>query len=683
MAAARYRCDFYSDQGKQYRIDVWDEDFTGSVTEFTCSATGFTLNYQGQGDERDGNIKASECSVQALVPDSAFETMITEILQADEGRFKILIYNGFSTDFADIFWIGDILNDLGDLEDLYYPYQYDLKATDGIGKAKDIMVNDSSWITTNNAYQFPVILAKCLSQIQSNIGSNGIYASNETFLRTTGIWYEPSMNGGSITTSVDPWNFSQIHESAFYTRDNVGDVQYMSVMDALDKITKAWGARLYYSNGMWHVDQITALAATTVKTHYYKIDGTAISGTAYADVDYRKTEGTAVARLAGHKYNYFQGLKKTEVDYDHQQTGQLLPTPFNEDTYYNLGTYTYDASNYTYQFHIFDIWGQLGFNGATGSNVYAQGVTAHFKVYFRCTNASGDVYYAKQANASTGPAVNFCQWGAANTVETVDYTIDILGNNILNTQYNLVVQMPSLTSTVHGEISVKWDLVNIYHPLASGLQGSTVATANWNVAMLGGTCSICYLVLYTSGGTLTSGTCRYSVTNNQNKKIHTFETPLFGDSFVTSSDGGSSYLKVYNGSSWEFADSWQVSGGSAMPFTQLLCWDFIRGQKTAKIKRMGSYMVKSGQTFLFENSLIIDSIYYVFNGGNLVAGIDQWDGEWFEVSLDSTNLTTGSANLNVNNNGNNNGGGPSNNNTNTSNNSGRINDIVPTGFGHR
>ena len=89
------------------------------------------------------------------------------------------------------------------------------------------------------------------------------------------------------------------------------------------------------------------------------------------------------------------------------------------------------------------------------------------------------------------------------------------------------------------------------------------------------------------------------------------------------------------------------------------------------------------QTFLFENSLIIDSVYYVFNGGNLVAGIDQWDGEWFEVSLDSTNLTTGSANLNVNNNGNNNGGGPSNNNTNTSNNSGRINDIVPTGFGHR
>ena len=686
MAAARYRCDFRSDQGIYWRVDIWDEDFSGSVTEFTAEGEGFSIDYQGQGDKRDGNIKASSCKVPVLIQDSSFETMLTDILTSDEGRFKLIIYKGsgsYTDSFANVFWIGDVLNDLGDLQDTYYPYAYEIAATDGIGKAKDIRVNDSSWISSGTEYQFPVVLAKCLAQIQSNIGSNGIYASNETFLRMTSIWYEPSMNGGTINTSVDPWDFTKLHESAFYKIDNDGAKEYIPIFDAIDKITKAWGARIYFSNGMWHVDQISALAAASTKTHYYKIDGTIISGgagTAYLDKDYRKTEGTDVKRLAGQTYNYFIGLKQAMVDYAHDYSGQLLPVPFTTATAYNLGTFTYDATGtYTSQWHILDLWGFANYTGSS-SQTYANGVSILYKITFTCTNSSGDVYYAHM-QSTTGSPFGQATWGAANSAEYIYLTADYLGTNLQSNQWNMVLNLPPLTSTITGEIAIRWDVVGI----TDLITGGSLATAGWNIGFLNSNTSCSFLVL-DSSGTINSGKIRYKVNNTDgsgnlvNKTIHKFSEPIFGDAFIPASDGGASYLKVYNGSAWEMSNSWTVAGGSAMPFNQLLCWDFIRGQKNAVQKRMGSYFVPATKDFLFENSLVIDSDYYVFNGGTYSAGMDQWDGEWFMVSLSATNLSTANTNLAVtgwsNPNGNNQAG-----NTNSSNNSHRIdNRIEEDGF---
>ena len=686
MAAARYKCEFRSDQGVYWRVDIWDEDFSGSVTEFIAQGEGFAIDYQGQGNKRDGNIKASSCKVPVLIQDAAFETMLTDILTSDEGRFKIIIYKGsgsYTDSFSNVFWIGDVLNDLGDLQDTYYPYEYEITATDGLGKAQDIRVNDSSWITGGNDYQFPVVLAKCLAQIQSNVGSNGIYASNETFLRMTSIWYEPSMNGGTINTSVDPWDFTKINESAFYKIDNDGAKEYISVFEAIDKITKAWGARIYFSNGMWQVDQISALAATSVKTHYYKIDGTIISGgagTAYLDKDYRKTEGTDVKRLAGQTYNYFIGLKQAMVDYAHDYSGQLLPIPFTTATTYNLGTFTFDATGtYTTQWHILDLWGFLTYTGAS-AQTYANGVSVLYKITFTCTNSSGDVYYA-HLQSSTGPATGSATWSAANTPQYIYLTADVLGTNMQSNQWNFVVMMPPLTATITGEIAIRWEVVS----MTDLITGGTLATAGWNIGFLNSNTSCSFLVI-DSSGTINSGKIRYKVDHTDgsgnliNKAIHKFSEPIFGDAFVTSSDGGTSYLAVYNGSAWEKSNAWQVAGGSTMPFSQLLCWDFIRGQKNAVQKRMGAYFVPATKEFFFENSLVIGSDYYVFNGGTFSAGMDEWNGEWFLVSLDSANLSTSNSNLAItgwsNPNGNLGSG-----NTNSSNNSQRIdNRIDEDGF---
>ena len=95
---------------------------------------------------------------------------------------------------------------------------------------------------------------------------------------------------------------------------------------------------------------------------------------------------------------------------------------------------------------------------------------------------------------------------------------------------------------------------------------------------------------------------------------------------------------------------------------------------------MGAYFVPATKEFFFENSLVIGSDYYVFNGGTFSAGMDEWNGEWFIVSLDSANLSTSNSNLAItgwsNPNGNLGSG-----NTNSSNNSQRIdNRIDEDGF---
>ena len=61
MGAVRYRCDFYSDGGQEWRVDIYDSaSSVGSPADFNIFGTGFDLSYKGTDSETYSPLLASE-----------------------------------------------------------------------------------------------------------------------------------------------------------------------------------------------------------------------------------------------------------------------------------------------------------------------------------------------------------------------------------------------------------------------------------------------------------------------------------------------------------------------------------------------------------------------------------------------------------------------------------------------
>ena len=129
MGAVRYRSTFFSTEGTSYQIDIYDADSSvGSPTTFNTYGDGFSLSYKGIDKDIHAPIIASSVEFYMAIEDASAQTLLNDILTAQEKRFFLQIYKGGS-----FYWGGVILQDLGSVIDEALPSQVNLQAVDGIG----------------------------------------------------------------------------------------------------------------------------------------------------------------------------------------------------------------------------------------------------------------------------------------------------------------------------------------------------------------------------------------------------------------------------------------------------------------------------------------------------------------------------------------------------------------------
>ncbi len=95
MGAVLARAQFTSELGREWEVEIFDLNELGSPTiiDFEVAAPGFTLQYESPNDDLLEPIKASKCSTEMIinVGDTSLETLITDIAQADDGQYFIII----------------------------------------------------------------------------------------------------------------------------------------------------------------------------------------------------------------------------------------------------------------------------------------------------------------------------------------------------------------------------------------------------------------------------------------------------------------------------------------------------------------------------------------------------------------------------------------------------------------
>ena len=314
--AVRYSQELTNIAGDEYRVDIIDDNFVGTSSEFIL--VDFELDWKGQQNDRSNFMTGSSCTViTQSTTSSNLDTLVSDILDAEEGQFTVAIYKkqGSGGGSYKLWWWGLILNDLSQGAD-ETPTSYTITATDGLGILKGVPYENSG------LHFISKTAAETLMTALQFIPYNSFFASSDTFLHTRVDWFEANM----ITTSDDPLNLTQIPSSAFYSMDSSGNYSFDSCYEVIETICNLFKARLFFANGVWRFYQIYDLENESNFNQYrYYFDQTQHSGTQNLQVRQTLTGGfSGGTRLATQTFESFAPLREVQQTFVHDSSDNVI-----------------------------------------------------------------------------------------------------------------------------------------------------------------------------------------------------------------------------------------------------------------------------------------------------------------------------------------------------------------------
>jgi hypothetical protein len=252
MAGTSYICEYQTEKAGSssfnWTIEIIDEDAsTNQNIEFFTDSRGVVFEYNGNSKDRLTGIIPSVCRFGMYIQSSAHENFITLLAQGDEKRFYVKV----SRDYTE-YWVGSVIVDGISIEDMPYPYIFEVTATDGIGLLKDVPVDKNElYITDDTIMTFKDILLNAVNELPQVNHFN----SSDPILKTVVNWFDSR----HPSTSIDPMEYLGVSlqhfqtdleeldnefEKGGYNPDNNKDIYF-----ALQELCDALNARFYYSGG--------------------------------------------------------------------------------------------------------------------------------------------------------------------------------------------------------------------------------------------------------------------------------------------------------------------------------------------------------------------------------------------------------------------------------------------------
>ena len=596
MGAVRFKGELQSRRGVLYAIEIWDETYSGAVTDIRLSSDGFRLSYDAVNDSRTTPIIASRLTFGWQIRNATDEAFITNLLTAAEGRFTIKV-----TRNSTIYWVGYIQPDISVLQDMAYPYRFDVTATDGLGRLKNIDY------TATGQNTFLTHILNCLTQ---DVVPARYFAVGDIFLRTSVDWWHTTHS--TQTTAKDPLALSRFDGSIFQKTNSDGTIEYRSCFDVLANVLTAWNARVYQSGGCWRVEQADYRLNNNFNERRYGRTGTVIS-TATANYDRSLPQNATGAKQRGITYDWFPPLKNVFVKYAHKTAKNWLEG-------------------------LSSLWGTGATNGVKTLNVQSVDSTSFFRIHGNlrlklATSNTNPWYYTVQMKVKVGSNELSRDVSVVTGLNLLNYAnptwagsgskCDISSGFVFSTSFSGSVPFTVWTPTIPSSGTVTVEFLSVG---AKDKNGSTVflTTDEWYME------NIVLEIANSTNATNFETDREYQASNaaTGNSEIITIETQI-GEAVKEWTPG-----KVQvspNGSTWSDTTSGWAEGGqaSSLQFGQLLANAILGGQDTPVKKMHGSFF---GDNFYFHN-LISDLALtkWLFLGGTFTSKTDTWDGEWWGV----------------------------------------------------
>jgi len=281
-------------------IKILDSSFGGSATELDNIGAGWLNDQLQQLDVREplsNPIQKRTITVTVWIETSEYDEsgLLTDLFDADEGRFTLEYYKGGSLE-----WTGIILPDLCSYQEKDNPYSLTIVAKDFSTLKGDLYPLDDDRET-------PItILASLLSDI---VALNIISETS---------WI---LDGG--TDSNDILRQVYIDEFALreYARTGDESPEQITKLEALEAILKSFGLVCKQTNGKWIVQHLSAYDdPTDVFQAEYNSSGVLQSESTGNDV-------TSAGTITYSDNNFNPGVKSARVKFDHRTQVSTIKFP--------------------------------------------------------------------------------------------------------------------------------------------------------------------------------------------------------------------------------------------------------------------------------------------------------------------------------------------------------------------
>ena len=189
----------------EYDVEILDtQDVYSSAFRFNIG-TDFGLNYNSQSDDRFSPIKGSDLSLPIIIQNANQQNLIiNQMLNSvdyGEDRWIVKVNKNGS-----LFWVGVVVFDLWQRSDMSYPYTFNLAATDGLARLKEL---EFTSMLNNDIESIGSIIRKVLlkTPLYQVLGTGDAFYSNSI------NWYDSNMP--SVTSTTDPFEQTFIRRWVF------------------------------------------------------------------------------------------------------------------------------------------------------------------------------------------------------------------------------------------------------------------------------------------------------------------------------------------------------------------------------------------------------------------------------------------------------------------------------------
>ena len=668
MAGIKYQCEFYSNNGSRYRMNLYHVDYSGTTIPFKAGPEGFQLRYEGETNSVYECIKPSSLQFDFIVEEAPTSSgdpttgnIYDDLLANTENKMFVIIqqYDSNNTAWRN-FWAGDIIDDTVEIEDAPYPVQIRIKATDGTAKLKEKEyepLTGGTWLTVLYFIQECISQTLYYSTLFPSSGGTSVIT-----IRNTPDRYAENM--GSITDSTwqdtyNPMKLCMLNEAAFLKKDGV----YFTYYEILEQICTLWGCQFFLSS-LWNEDLGCTWWLFSRNIMYYET-GSSILDTCRVFKNQAYDSGNTALNFAEYSVpdtsvNYTPTLTKTIGDADHPKFSgnkitylaplRLVKNIYNHDLFsYNWNSPSAGSTN---------IWHEFG--------TLRQNATSGFQYFLNTSDGNGvdlaSPYFPEGMDYTVSPNDNNQGLFIPVTSDqdcilitgtmNFSYLMNIDNSTTLGTYLEAAINAGTApTFDVKGELQIRF--------ITSNKTGEDWYEAQYQNPPVDLDDDEETLHLDGDFGNGGSGTCGWASANTSRIRIHAQNIPMFNgepnqisvpfsfisDSLPTTFDGSSietlkrMRIKIYD---WNDADIFETAfaniigtevnftGNPSIEFTDFRVTSFLSGSQTGNYFSTSiGQMTNSNNNSAASAQMIIEPEFYI---GDPPPYVTNTDGE-----LDSIN----------------------------------------------
>lgn len=594
--AKRFYSEFTSIHNIDYVVEVWDSDFSGSATTFDLGVGGFSLSYSGDNNERFATIFASQVEFTFYVSNGFHTSFEQALIVNTEGRFSVKIFREGS-----LYWVGQILPDIVEILDqpTVHGRPMVIKATDGLGRLKEIDYNDSG-----TAYTGTETIIEHLFNILGKLNILSLMSTD--CVKTSLGWREDSMTTG------DQYALTRIGHKAFIKVDDKGTFNYANCADVLKQLLLAFNARIMQVDGCFYIIQVGQYVANSMTVYAYDSSGTA-TGSATSQT-FQQTDNASAGdmiRLSGGRFSYLPPLLFTKIDYKHFTTQNLsFERQISTGTTYNI-TNVPAASATSVLLFTMQVETKLTFD--TPGDFIQVFVKYHLRITL------GSYYYERKATMNSRGVISYAKGRWTNSPADYEFFSSPVYTDGESVYDDVTFSTPGIPT--NGDLTIRVSFNNNYTILGI-LTGRTDFTRTTRLSGV-------YMEIITAGIIQDRVQTTTYEAKNQNTDVSVGKTLelVIGDGVEATTYGK---LQVYNGSAWVDSDLWTGLGETTpTPLLQLLANEIMAGQ-AKPVQKLESLWEATG--YKANMSILYNSENYLPIQCRLDANRDDWSGEFFAVT---------------------------------------------------